>query len=92
MPRLVKRSHPKSRVYLPMDGQTVRNSLGKAKILVPRLELENSGSVKRSHPKSRVYPPYGWPKCKEFLGKSNDSGAQAGVRKFRFCETESSKV
>ena len=47
MPRLelensgsVKRSYPKPRVYPPTDGQNVRNSIGKARILVPRLEVE----------------------------------------------------
>ena len=53
-----------------MDGQNVRNSLGKARILVPKLELENSSSVKRSHPKSRVYPPMDGQNVRNSIGKA----------------------
>ena len=68
-----------------MDAQNVRTSIGKARILVPRLELENSASVKQAI-QSLVL------KCQNFPKKNKDSGAQAGVRKFSFCETELTKA
>ena len=53
-----------------MHGQpTVRKSPGKVKILVPRLELENSASVKRSYPKPRVYSLLNGQKVKKSFGK-----------------------
>ena len=53
-----------------MDGKNVKNSLGKARILVRRLELENSASVKRSYPKPGVYPPMDGQNVRNSFGKA----------------------
>ena len=55
-----------------MDGRNVRNSIGKARILMPRLELENSRLVRRSHPKLRVYPPMDDQNVRISLGKARN--------------------
>ena len=58
------------RVDPPTDGQNARNSIRKARILMPRLELENPTFVKRSYPKPRVYPPMDGQNVRNSIGKA----------------------
>ena len=88
----LKRRYPKPKVYPPIDGQNVRNSIGKAKILVPRLELENSASVKRSYPKPRVYPPTDGQNVRNSKGKARILVPRLELENFRFSETVVSKA
>ena len=67
-------------------GNNTRESQRECEFWVPTLQY-------RSDNADSIPVPYKTPaKCQEFFRKSKDSGAQAGVRKFSFCETEPSKA